>query len=121
MAISFFDLYSLDSENVVQLCQEIKESELTTEEMVAIAHHLDKISTCLRQPSRTVSENFKELVNRLLKTQKRLSYEPGWVLYRINESWDNFGNLALEDWEYLGNKLGYERGWAQYKFQEAQS
>lgn len=121
MAISLQDLIKLDSENVAQLCEEITAAKLTVEEMVAIAHQLDKISFHLRQPRRTISDNFRQLVNSLVKTQKQAMYEPGWVLYRIKDTWQNFKCLSLEDWQYLAKKLDYEPGWAQYKFEEAQN
>lgn len=121
MAISFLDLYSLDSEDVSRICEEINAAELSPEEMVAIAHELDKISSHLRQPSRTISENFRELVNSLVKAQKQSSYDPGWVYYRVIETWQNLKGLRIEDWQYLGKKLGYLPGWAINKFQEAQN
>lgn len=120
MTISFLDLYSLDPENVAQICEEIDAAELSPEEMVAIAHELDKISSHFRQPRRTISENFRQLVDSLVKTQRQSGYEKGWVRYRIDDTWQNFKCLSLEDWQYLAKKLGYEAGWAQYRFEEAQ-
>jgi hypothetical protein len=120
MAISFQDLIELNSENVEKTCEEIRAAGLTVEEMVVIAHQLDRISTCLRQPSRTMSENFRQLVNSLVKVQKQSDYDPGWVYYRVIETWQNLKGLRVEDWQYLGKKLGYLPGWAINKFEEAQ-